>query len=202
MEDLSEKQVVIDGKKQCGRGNKGLYILNAWVSGNRFCISQSKVEDKSNEITAILENLSNINIEGAVASIDAMGTQHGIVELIANSGGHYLLAVKENQRTLYEDIECAFRMKDWTDFYEKVDTGHGWGETRKCSILPAKDYLMEETLAPWKHLSTIIRIESGREIKDEKAHKVRYYISDENELKASYYATLVRGHWSIENQLY
>ena len=86
LDDLSEKQLVIDGKKQCGtsptsRGNKGLYILNAWVSENCFCIAQKKVEDKSNEITAIPEILSDIDIENAVVSIDAMGTQRDIAGL-------------------------------------------------------------------------------------------------------------------------
>ena len=207
LEDLSEKQIVIDGKKQHGvsptsRGNKGLYILNAWVSENRFCIAQEKVEDKSNEITTIPEILSDIDIEDAVVSIDAMGTQREIAGLIVNSGGHYLLAVKENQRSLYEDIECAFRMKAYTDFCEEVDAGHGRIETRKCSILPAKDYLMEETREAWKNLSTIVKIESMREIKDKTTREVRYYISDENEPRASYYAALARGHWGIENQLH
>lgn len=207
LNDLSEKQIVIDGKKQCGasptsRGNKGLYILNAWVSENRFCIAQEKVEDKSNEITAIPEILSDIDISDAVVSIDAMGTQREIAELIVRSGGHYLLAVKENQRSLCEDMECAFRVKSHTDFYEEVDAGHGRIETRRCSILPARDFLMEETLDSWKNLSTIVKIESIREIKDRTTRDIRYYISDEKEPKASYYAALARGHWSIENQLH
>ena len=207
LDDLSEKQLVIDGKKQCGtsptsRGNKGLYILNAWVSENCFCIAQKKVEDKSNEITAIPEILSDIDIENAVVSIDAMGTQRDIAGLIVQNKGHYLLAVKENQRSLYEDIECAFKMNPGMDVSEEVDAGHGRIETRKCSILPASDYLMDETLEAWNGLSTIIRIEAVRELKDKTTRETRYYISDETETKAAYYAALVRGHWSIENQLH
>ena len=189
-------------EQQLSLWNKGLYILNAWVSENRFCIAQEKVEDKSNEITAIPEILSDIDISDAVVSIDAMGTQREIAELIVRSGGHYLLAVKENQRSLCEDMECAFRVKSHTDFYEEVDAGHGRIETRRCSILPARDYLMEETLESWKNLSTIVKIESIREIKDRITRDIRYYISDEKEPKASYYAALARGHWSIENQLH
>lgn len=207
LEDLSEKQIVIDGKKQCGasprsRGNKGLYILNAWVSENRFCVAQEKVEDKSNEMTAIPEILSGIDITDAVVSMDAMGTQREIAELIVRSSGHYFLAVKENQRSLHEDIMCAFRVKACTDFYEEIDAGHGRVETRRCSILPARDYLMEDTLDSWKNLSTIVKIESIRETQDAATHETRYYISDEKEPKASYYAALARGYWSIENQLH
>lgn len=207
LETLSEKQIIIDGKKQRGvsptsTGNKGLYILNAWVGENRFCITQKKVEDKSNEITAIPEVLSCIDIEEAVVSIDAMGTQRDIAELIVGNKGHYLLALKENQRSLYEDVECAFKVNKGIDVHEDVDAGHGRIETRKCSILPAKDFLMEDTLADWKGLSTIIKIESRREMSDKTTYDVRYYISDESETKASYYASLIRGHWSIENQLH
>jgi hypothetical protein len=83
LSDLSEKQIVIDGEKQHGvspatRGNKGLYLLNVWVSENRFCLAQEKVADKSNEITALPEVLNDIDIEDLVVSIDAMGTQREI----------------------------------------------------------------------------------------------------------------------------
>lgn len=204
---LVRKQIVIDGKKQRGtsptfRGNKGLYILNAWVSENCFCLAQEKVEDKSNEIAAIPEILSDIDITGSVVSIDAAGTQRHIAEQIIPGGSHYLLAVKENQRSLYKDIECAFKVNHGTDAFEEVDAGHGRIETRKCSILSAKDYLMDETLALWKNLSTIIRIDTIRQVKDKSSHEPRYYISDETEPNATYYASLARGHWGIENQLH
>ena len=88
-------------------------------------------------------------------SIDAMGTQREIAGLIVQRKGHYLLAVKENQRSLYEDVECAFKMNSGTDVSEEVDAGHGRIETRKCSILPANAYLMDETLEAWKGLSCV-----------------------------------------------
>lgn len=122
LEDLSEKQIVIDGKKQCGasptsRGNKGLHILNAWVNENRFCIAQEKVQDKSNEITAIPELLSDIDIESAVVSIDAVGTQCDVAELIVREKGRYLLALKDNQHSLYDDVACAFKMNSGTRYF-------------------------------------------------------------------------------------
>ena len=172
----------------------------ALVSENRFCIAQEKVQEKSNEITAIPELLSDI--EDAVVSIDVMGTQRDVAELIVREKGHYLLALKDNQRSLYDDVACAFKMNSGTEIFEEVDAGHGRIETRKCGILPAKNYLTEESLKAWKSLSTVIRIESTRGIKDKVTQVTRYYISDETEAKAAYYASLVRGHWSIENQLH
>lgn len=115
LDRLAEKQIVIDGKKQRGaspttKGNKGLYLLNVWVSENRICIAQERVEDKSNEITAIPNALASIDITDAIVSIDAMGTQREIAELIVGKSGHYFFAVKNNQKSLYEDIECAFKV--------------------------------------------------------------------------------------------
>lgn len=207
LSDLSEKQIVIDGKKQRGvspttRGNKGLYLLNVWVSENRFCIAQEKVEDKSNEITAIPAALKTIDITGSVVSIDAMGTQRDIAELLVEKDAHYLLALKNNQKSLFEDVECAFKVHSGRDVHETVEADHGRIETRKCSILPAGEYLMEENILAWRNLRTIVRIESNREIQGKTTQEVRYYISDELETKASYFQSLIRGHWSIENQLH
>lgn len=207
LSELSDKQIVIDGKKQRGvspttRGNSGLYLLNVWVSENRFCIAQQRVEDKSNEITAIPAALDSIDITDAVVSIDAMGTQREIAELIVEKNGHYLFALKNNQKSLFEDVECAFKVHSGHDTYQNIEADHGRIETRKCSILPATEYLMEENILPWRNLKTLIRIEATREVKGKVTQETRYYISDEQETKAVYYNSLVRGHWSIENQLH
>jgi hypothetical protein len=82
---LPEKQICVDGKKLRGvsptsRGNKGLYIANARVSENRICIGQERVEDKSNEITAIPCLIEEPDIAGAAVSIEAIGCQRDIAE--------------------------------------------------------------------------------------------------------------------------
>lgn len=99
---LSEKQICLDGKKLKGvsptsRGNQGLYILNAWLSENKLCIGQERVDDKSNEIEAIPYLLKEIDIKDAVVSIDAIGCQKEVAKQIIEQGGHYLLAVKKNR---------------------------------------------------------------------------------------------------------
>lgn len=204
---LSEKQIVLDGKKLKGvspgsKGNKGLYILNAWVSENRFCVGQSKVEDKSNEITAIPKVLSSIDITDSVVSIDAIGTQKEIADQIVEQSGHYFLSVKGNQKGLLEDIECAFKTHHGYSRFEEVGKDHGRLETRRCSILAAKDFLLDENIQAWRNISTLIKIEACREIKGKLYEQTRYYISDETCPQASYYNALARGHWSIENQLH
>jgi predicted transposase YbfD/YdcC len=207
LSSLAEKQIVLDGKKLKGvspnsKGNSGCYILNAWVSENRICVGQEKVNDKSNEITAIPDVLESLEIEDAVVSIDAIGTQTTIAKQIRDKKGHYLLSVKGNQKELLDDIQCAFKTHRGYDAIEETDRDHGRIETRRCSILPAKDFLLEENLQAWKGIATLVRVDACREIKGVKTGETRYYISDENIAKASYYQALVRGHWSIENQLH
>jgi len=204
---LAEKQIILDGKKLKGvsptsRGNSGCYILNAWVNENRICAGQAKVDDKSNEITAIPNVLGSIDIEDATVTIDAMGTQTEIAELIRQKKGHYFLSVKKNQKGLLEDMECAFKIHRGYDSQEQIEKNHGRTETRRCSILPAKGFLLEENMMKWKDLTTLVRIEATRDIKGVLSRETRYYISDDNVTKASYYQDLARGHWGIENHLH
>jgi predicted transposase YbfD/YdcC len=207
LENLSEKQIVLDGKKLKGvspksKGNSGLYILNAWVSENRFCIGQKKVEEKSNEITAIPEILESLDIEEAVVSIDAIGAQTKIAAQIIEQKGHYFLSVKGNQQGLLEDLEHAFKVSKGSQFVAEPECDHGRIENRCCSILPATDYLLAENLSAWKNVSTLIKIDASREIKGILHQETRYYISDETVSNPSYYLSLSRGHWGIENQLH
>jgi predicted transposase YbfD/YdcC len=204
---LSEKQIAIDGKKLRGvspttRGNDGLYILNAWVCENGLCIGQQKVEDKSNEITAIPQLLDMLDIEEAVITIDAIGCQSRIAEQIVDKSAHYLLSVKGNQQELFDDVECAFKVNSGITGNQQWEYDHGRFETRTCSILPAADYLLEENLRHWKNVSTLVKIESVRQTKNETSREVRYYISDELINNAAYFNRLARGHWAIENNLH
>jgi predicted transposase YbfD/YdcC len=207
LDSLSEKQLVLDGKKIrgvsiCSRGNSGLYILNARVSENRICIGQQRVEEKSNEIMAIPEILESLDIEEAVVSIDATGTQTRTAEQIIEQGGDYFLPVKGNQKGLFEDLEQAFKVNKGLQFTDKTDCNHGRIENRRCSILPACDYLLEENISAWKNVSTLIRIDSSREIKGVLQQQTRYYISDETISNPLYYLALSREHWGIENHLH
>jgi predicted transposase YbfD/YdcC len=204
---LSEKQICLDGKKLRGvspssRGNKGLYIVNAWVSENRLCIGQKKVDDKSNEITAIPRLIEELDITEATVSIDAIGCQHEIAGQITGKGGHYLLSLKENQRGLYEDTVCVFKACAAESVSEEWEYDHGRYEVRKCSIIKAQDALLDEHLKVWTDLKTLVKVEATRMIKEKETKEIRYYISDEQGLSATYFNALVRGHWGIENHLH
>ena len=168
---LSEKQICLDGKKLKGvsptsRGNRGLYILNAWVAENRICVGQKRVEDKSNEITAIPALIEQLDVKDAVVSIDAIGCQRDIAKQIVKKEGHYLLALKTNQRELYDDVECGFKACKPQSISENWEYAHGRYETRKCSILSADGALLPENLSQWCGLKTIMKCDLKKPKKD------------------------------------
>ena len=207
LDTLAEKQVVIDGKKLRGtsprqHGTKGDYIMNAYVSENHIVVGQQRLKDKENEIVAIPRLLEKLDIEEAVVSIDAIGTQVNIAQCILDKKAHYFLAVKENQGTLNGQIINSFRYNKPIDSASQMDADHGRIETRDCRILDADTIEDKDVLTRWPGLKTLVEVTSTVDYGDHTATTVRRYISDEDFPKAAYFNMLARGHWSIENQLH
>lgn len=204
---LTDKQICLDGKKLRGAspkttGNQGVYLLNAWVSENNICMGQVRVEDKSNEITAIPELLDSLDIEDAVVSIDAMGCQKNIAKKIRAKKGDYLLSLKSKQRELFEEVEIAFKFERADSYNETWDYGHGRYEKRKCSVISSSELLDPAVLKGWKDLRTIVMVEAQRTENDKITTEKRYYISSDGLSGAKYFNELVRGHWAIENKMH
>jgi len=207
LDTLAEKQVVIDGKKLRGtapklNGTKGDYLMNAYVSENHIIIGQLRLKDKENEITAIPQIIDRLDIDGAVVSIDAIGTQVNVAQEILDKGAHYFLAVKDNQGALNEQITDAFRYNKPLDTATQMEADHGRIETRDCRILDVSAIEDTDVSARWPGLKTLVEITSKVDYGDHTAKTVRHYISDEDFPKAAYFNMLARGHWSIENQLH
>lgn len=207
LDTLEGKLINLDGKKLRGysprsKGNDGLYVLSAWVSDDQLCVGQAAVEEKSNEITAIPRVLADLDITNATITIDAIGCQTEIADLIIQKGGNYLLAVKENQASLYEEVNEAFtyfpedaRSKTW-------EYNHGRHEVRHCRILNAKDSLGTMVLDKWQGLKRLIEIKSERTTNGLTAYQTRYYISSQDDITPELANAYSRAHWSIENQLH
>ncbi len=113
-------------------------MVSAWASANRLVLGQRKVDEKSNEITAIPELLKLLEISGCIVTIDAMGCQKEIASQIVQQGGDYILALKGNQGGLFEDVQWLFEQAITTnfadvdhDFYQSIDKGHGRLEIRR-----------------------------------------------------------------------
>lgn len=201
----SEEDVIsIDGKTICGakvNGKSPIHMVSAWSSFNNIVLGQIKVDEKSNEITAIPTLIESLAIEGAVITIDAMGCQSAITELIISRKSNYILALKENQSSLLEQVKDEFTFSKSETTIEDVDYGHGRIETRKCSVIT--DFKHLENYEKWKNLTSIIKIESVREFKNkEKIEKAtRYYISSLTH-KPERFQDIIRNHWAIENKLH
>ena len=112
--------------------------MNAYVSENHIVVGQERLQDKENEIVAIPQLLDKLDIEGAIISIDAIGTQVSIAQHILDKDAHYFLAVKDNQGALNEQLIDAFRYNKPVDTATQMDADHGRIETRDCRILNAE----------------------------------------------------------------
>jgi predicted transposase YbfD/YdcC len=206
---LSKNQVVaIDGKTIRGAKHHGknspIHLVSAWASKNNMVLGQVKTNEKSNEITAIPKLLEILQLQDTIVSIDAMGCQEEIARKIIDKDADYILAVKLNQKSLFEDIEDEFKLINETENNTNttLDVDHGRIETRKCQVITNLDHI--QNTQKWENLKTVIRLDSIREFKnsDKPTEKgTRYYIS-------SIYATPedfqnhIRSHWSIENKLH
>lgn len=197
--------VAIDGKTIRGSRKKDFHsathVVSAWSNTNQLVIGQIQVDNKSNEITAIPKLLDSLLLEGNIVTIDAMGCQVEIAKKIRSKKADYILAVKENQSELLDDIRDSFKMIQPELTSEHLDFGHGRIETRKCRIINDLSLLGNPTR--WKSLTSIIQIESERYSKTHQTtqKETRYYISSLLDT-AENFLTHIRSHWGIENNLH
>jgi len=204
--------VALDGKQlrrshDKGAGKEAIYMVSAWASANGLVLGQRKVNDKSNEITAIPALLDVLDVSGCVVTTDAMGCQKAIVERVIANGADYVFAVKENQGRLLEAIQDLFDNEEemkWVecDYTRTVEKGHGRIEIRQCWTSSAPEYLEYiATLGDWKGLRSIAVVEAERRIGSTRTVKRRYFISS-LESNAKQLLQAVRTHWEIENKLH
>lgn len=205
------KLVPIDGKAIKSvtdkiNGGNIPYIVSAFLFDLGISIGQVKVDDKSNEITAIPNLLDLIDISNCVITIDAIGCQKNIVEKIIEKSGHYCLNVKTNQKILYTEIKEYFdfalnNKEELKDIYQYSQTNkdHGRIERREHFITYNVDFVYGKD--EWKNLSLIGMTRNYREINGNVSIQEKYYISDLR-LSAENFANYTRGHWSIENNLH
>jgi predicted transposase YbfD/YdcC len=204
--DLCEHEVIaIDGKSMCGTrdmGNKSIvHMVSAWAAQNHIVLGQVKVDEKSNEITAIPRLLDLLLIKGCIVTLDAMGCQKDVAAKIIGKESDYLLALKANQGNLLEQVEDSFRFLPVVSLDEQEDVGHGRIETRRCSVI--SDLSMLEAKDEWSALRSLVKIESERYIKNtgKIERQTRLYISS-LPADAKLINQSVRRHWGVENSLH
>jgi len=203
---LVDKHLSIDGKELRGTIPSGkkhalVRLVNVWSDELRLSFGQLEVDKKSNEITAIAALIDLIDCAGSVVSIDAIGCQKEIVAKIREEKAEYVIALKANQGTLYEQA---------TDFMEKrkavlpastsMDKAHDRGEKR--TIYVANDIQLVEQAQEWKDLQSLVMVERIRLVGEKIETNTQLYISSLAHKTPSEYEPYTRGHWGIENHLH
>lgn len=211
---LPENVIAVDGKTLCGshqrsKDIKAQHIVNAYSCVNGLTLGQIKTDAKSNEITDIPEPLKTLAINDSIITLDAMGCQKNIAELIINENANYILAVKGNQKSLYEPISDLFALsrnerfnKNLNpDLYRHEITGeHGRIEDREVRSLSVRLIADQTNLAAWSGIKSIIEVKHINYNTLETEY--RYYISSMDSSKIETLATAIRSHWMVENNLH
>ncbi len=205
--------VAIDGKRVCGsrdtpNGKGAIQMVSAWAQDNGMVLGQMKVDDKSNEITAIPALLQLLDLEGCIVTIDAMGCQKEIATAITEGGGDYVLALKANHSALHQDVITTFSEGMDTQFkgishqtYETVEKGHGRIERRRYYLVDDPLYMRYlDQQEKWLGLCSIGMVEAEREIDAVTSKERRYYLCSVSSVQE--FAHAARGHWGIENGLH
>jgi predicted transposase YbfD/YdcC len=206
-----QQVIPIDGKSLRGSydrktGEKNLHLVTAWASENRLVLGQVKVENHSNEITAIPALLELIDVTGAIITMDAMGTQTEIVRLIRQKKADYVVTLKKNHPTLYKQVKTWFKTATANQFGgievsedSRTEKAHHRIETRKVWAVPVGVlgglYKQED----WTDIQTIVIVERFRYLWNKTTHEVQFYLSS-LPVDAQLNGRVIRQHWSIENQ--
>ncbi len=212
---LTAGQVVaIDGKtlrQSHDRANHkaALHLVSAWATANHMVLGQVKTADKSNEITAIPELLRLLDVHGRIVTIDAAGTQTEIAEKIVAGGADYVLALKNNQKGLAEDVQTLFTWAHSVEFadlahdhHRQVVKGHGRLEIRECWTISDAKFIGDLWHSQaWRGLRSVAQVKVERRVGTHTTSETRYYISSLAG-NARQMAEAVRSHWSIENSLH
>ncbi len=205
----------VDGKTACGSGHvnsdkKNMHLINAYLAREKVSLGSVRTPDKSNEIKGIPILLKALNIAGSIITIDAIGTQKGIANLIRIKQAHYVLALKKNHGKFYRKMESIFNRAEQLEFNNMVtrdtktdDYGHQRIEEREYTVLPTMYF--HKFKKDWKDLEAVIRVKSKRIFLDkEKADEesTRFYITSLPFKMTDKMCEAIRTHWSVENNLH
>jgi predicted transposase YbfD/YdcC len=199
--------LAIDGKSVRGSGKgaaRALHMVSAWAADMALLLGQRKVDDKSNEITAIPELLKLLHLKGCIVTIDAMGCQTGIAGQLHEHGADYILSLKANQPHMHAVVKQHFEQEPQEgNIYTESNQGHGRQEVRRYEVraLPAA---LKRAAADWPGLASVVQVQRTRQLPGKPASdEISYYLSSlPAHTSADVLAHSIRAHWSVENQLH
>lgn len=211
--ELIEKHIAIDGKQLRRSHDRisnqvALHMVSAWSVENGIVLGQEKVREKSNEIIAIPALLELLDLVNCIITIDAMGCQREIAKTIIESGADYVLALKKNQKTVYEIVEVLFSDSDEIeavncDYHKTTNKGHGRIEIRECWATNAEEYpkhIARES-GHWEGLQSLVMVKTERRVNGISSAETRFFITSFPP-DAKQLLRFIRSHWEIENKLH
>jgi predicted transposase YbfD/YdcC len=196
--------VILDGKALRGvpwkLNDQQLYILNAWDADSNLFLGQLTIGEKTNEITAAPQLLGKLNLEDTIISVDAIMTQTEIAEKIVDRGGNYVMALKGNQGTFFEDVKLYFsEIQEGMSSWQTIEKNRGRIETRTCTTSLDIEWLTQKE--DWKGLKGIFKVDCEIRYEGQISEETRYFITS-LQTDASSCLHFARKHWSIENGLH
>ena len=213
VEQTGAQVIPIDGKRLKGsydrsKNQSALHVVSAWASENRFMLGQVKVENKSNEITAIPALLELLDITGCIITIDAMGTQTDINKRIVDKEADYVLSLKANHPTLSAQVKQWFETAQNQGFEgiehshdRRVEAAHHRQEIRQVWAVPVSQMGELYKQQQWAGLKTVVMVVRVRHLWNRTTREVQFYLSS-LPCDAQRIGRAIRAHWSIENQLH
>ena len=201
----ADQHLAIDGKCLRGshdrtNGKAAIHLVNAFATQQGITLGQRKVDDKSNEITAIPALIEALVTKGCVVTIDAMGCQHDIAQQIIDAEANFVLAVKDNHPQLAEQAQQAFAAATVADRFEQTESDHGRVERRKTEIVTNLKW--SPRIKEWAGAKAVARVQSHRYDKrtGKEQTEYRFYLCSLTSARIIHEA--IRHHWHIENRLH
>lgn len=210
--DEVNKIIAFDGKTICGSDdiyNNALHILTAFDTENELVLGQLPVDVKTNEITVMPELIKLLDLENTIITADALNCQYEIANTIIEKKGNYVLALKGNKGTLYEDVVDYFDDKTIeqiiakNELYKKtIDKAHSCIETREYFLILDINYIKKNKGINYNKLTSIGMVRKTKENLNtgEVVEEKRYYINSIYDIEL--FSKTVRNEWSIENKLH
>lgn len=213
--DLKREIIAVDGKTLRGSGNKtqgesAIHMVSAWAAKSRMLLAQVKTAEKSNEITAIPQLLKMLDVKEATVTIDAMGCQTAIAKQIVSQGADYVLSLKENQPSLYENVRSIFALAEGGEkkykkmlHQRKVEKLHDHGriETRRYTVISARDNGVGFGLR-FPGLKGLGKVDITRTTHHDVEYSTRYFVTSLQHEHIDNFMEAVRKHWQIEVDLH
>lgn len=206
--DITENEIInVDGKTLRGSRMDNYHVIHmvsAWANKEGIVLGQVKVDDKSNEISAVPKLLDLINVSGCTITSDAMSCQKKTVEKVIDKDCDYVICLKGNQGTLHENVklyfETALKEPKFYNLSEHIVSEKGHGRIEKRKYYLTTDVKWIDELSEWKGLKAIGMVQSSRTVNDKESVENRFFISSVTDIK--HFSQAVRKHWGIENNLH